>query len=255
MECRRSPWRRWALMGTAVFAAFALASLLAWRRYEKTDPLVHGCRMSFWTYRIIAPMPSSYNYGYPAPFREIFHQYPEAAVTHLIAAIRYKPSRQERFREHLADYLPGSFGDLLRPPRQIIVGRWRAVLALSDLVRERPDPRVAEFFVECMLHENPEVRKVAAFEARPHLDAFHPNLAIQVLNLALEDKDRLVRRDACRRLAQSATTENPEYAKEAQKLRFRLQRITVDGDSEVARYAAQALKVLATSSGITADMP
>ena len=104
----------------------------------------------------------------------------------------------------------------------MIVNRWAAVLALSNLASEKPERHIAKILLECMSHRDERVRKVAAYEARPTLLPEEPAFAARILSLALDDSQSEVRRDACRRILKSATTGGSAYTVALLSLRQKL---------------------------------
>lgn len=226
--------------------AGATIGFLFWTVQSRTpDPLIEGQRMSAWAVTLLDQSTNFHQpYAYSRKHRRVFAENRELAIPHLIAAVRY-PTEFDRARIKVSRNLPAPLARFVKPDRRPLL-RWLGVLALSDLARVKPDPRIPVFFLECMKDERDHtLRKIAAYEAGPWLQPGGHGMAIQILRLALGDEDHLVRRDACRRIAESARRKDTSFTSAAKALSPLLEKIrTNDPALELRAHAKLARQQL-----------
>jgi hypothetical protein len=232
------PRRGW-ILSTVLLVLIAAGMVIAHHQQEKNDPVIEGKRMSEWCLLLIEPTPRRESYGYPSNYRKRFEDHRELAVPHLINTVRLY-SAPPNWRARAAKKLPEPIARIIRPtlPRPV-AGRWVAMLALSDLARKNPNPAIASFFLECTHDKSVAVRKITAYEAGPWLAPNNPELPIQILSLALEDKYSDVVRDACRRLLKSCP-ENESFRNAARRLLPQLYSISCSTNE----YSMKAIRVI-----------
>lgn len=221
-----------------------MVAVIAHRLRNRQDPEVEGKRMSEWAFSVIAPGDDHEgSYGYQQKSRQVFSEHARAAIPQLIAAVRY-PSKLEGAWLQLNARLPNGM-KLPWVKRRLIAYRWRAILALSDLAKRFPEPEIVTFFHESVHHQNSSVRKITAYESGPWLDPVHPENVIAIIEIALRDAQSEVRRDALRRIAESATAKNSAYTAAAQRLRDTIELAFLrDVNFEVRSNSAKALQRL-----------
>jgi hypothetical protein len=174
--------------------------------------------MNEWAFGLVGERYRKDEYRVDPQYMRVFACDREAAIDHLIGAVRFKHSKARVHWFRFTQKLPSSIGTRLRPKPTFTANKWAAVLALSRLATERPDRRITEFLLECMGHADPSVRKVAAYEAGPWINPANPKATIEVLRAGLQDWSPEVRRDACRRISSSATNRLDAYTIEARTL-------------------------------------
>ncbi len=170
---------------------------------HRVDPVVEGKRMSIWALDLVRETYRRDEYRVKPEYTRIFKTDRDAAIPALMNAVDFHPSKARIVWFRVTQLLPKQLGAALRPQPTYTINRWAGLLALSHLAREKPDARIAPFFLHCMRDSNVAVRKVTAYEAGPWLDPERPDIAARVLALALSDQSPDVRRDACRRIVAS----------------------------------------------------
>jgi hypothetical protein len=235
----RSGW----IISTVLLLLIASGILIARNLQKKNDPLIDGKRMSEWCLLLIEPTPHRGRYGYPSSFRKLFQTHPDLAVPHLINSVRLY-STPPNWRARLSKNFPKPIASIIAPkPLRPVAGRWVAILALSDLARKNPNPAIALFFLDSIRDKSVAVRKVTAYEAGPWLAPNNPELPIQILGIALEDKSSEVVRDACRRLIESSPKNN-SFRNAAKCLLPALYSISCSTNE----YASVAIKVIESNA-------
>jgi hypothetical protein len=233
----------------ALATAFCVAAgLIALVVVRERDPVVDGKRMSEWAFSVVERSYPRESYFIPRAARQAFGKDRDAAIIWLQAAINYRPSAVRVYWRNFARKLPKKVAERVQFRGRLVANRWAAVLALSHLAREQPDGRIPEIFLEAMTLPNVPLRKVVAYEAGPWLCPDDPGIAAEILRMALADPSFEVRRDACRRIAESATSESPAYRDALQPLLPFL--VEMRGESqELANFADAAISRLTSGAG------
>ena len=206
------------------------------------DPVVQDRRMSLWVSSLLDQSTNFYKpYGYSREHRRVFSEHREHAIPHLILAIRY-PTRYDRARIRLSHSFSGPLARVVRPENRRPRNRWLGVLALADLARFEPDPRIPGFLLSCMREKDENLRKICAYEAGPWLEPGRHITAVKILELALKDEAHPVRRDACRRISESSG-KDPSFAAAVERLAALLEEIgRKDPVLDVQHHAKNALQ-------------
>jgi len=241
-----NPERRFFRQGNAIFAALIMAgALLATiiSGNHRSNPVVEGRPMSDWALALVCDRYGAGEYSLKQEYMRVFRVDRERAVFWLMSAVNYQHSKPRLAWNRVVRKLPDPLAKNLRPTFPNPANRWAGVLALSNLSREKADPLIAPFFLKCMSHPSPQVRKIAAYESGPWLDPEHPLIAIEILRLALSDKSSEVRRDACRRIVASVKEPWSIYAEGVRGLLPVLEAL----DSNQTPEAARALAALKNS--------
>lgn len=237
-------WRsRFILFLASLGAGFAFWTIQS----RLPDPVVDDRRMSRWAATLLDHRTNCYApYGYSRTHRQVFAANRELAIPHLMAATRY-PTELDRSRIQLSRKLPKPLARWVKPEDRRPYARWLGILALSDLARIEPDARIPAFFLHCMDEQlDATLRKIAAYEAGPWLEPGHHTTSVQILRRALEDDAPLVRRDACRRIAESAGRKDPTFTAAVQVLHPVLEKLRLeDPVHELREHARRAQKQLA----------
>jgi hypothetical protein len=240
---KKNPTRRFT-WSVAIAVLIATTLGLIWHlRAPLRDPIVHGAAMSTWVWKLAEKWtPEHSTYYYSREIHAALREDRDAAIQHLIAVLHNGSLVLDKERGWLAQHLPGPLAAWVAPDRPKV--RWAAVLALSDLAREFPDPRIAEAFHWCVRDSDPLVRKVTAYELGPWIQPDQPELLGASLNRLLSDPVADVRRDACRRILSSALP-HVGYGQAVLLLKPRLEEIKrLDPGSEVRAAAAVAIEKL-----------
>jgi hypothetical protein len=207
--------REWRGKAAAFAAAVALLLLAAWVLNRRNDPIIDGKPMSEWAMSLVCEHYGRGEYGVKRGYMAIFKRDRDAAIHWLMAAAEYRHSKPRILWLRIISRLPKQLGKRLRPKTTYTSNRWAAVLALSSLSRDQPDARIVPCFLRCMTNDSPAVRKVAAYEAGPWLSPGDLKPIVEILGLALQDTSGAVRRDACRRIAASASGPNSSDYRQA----------------------------------------
>jgi hypothetical protein len=209
--------------------------------HRRSNPVVEGKSMSDWALALVCERYRRDEYHVKPEYMRVFRAHREQATEWLMHAVDYQHPKPRLLWNQFAGKFPGAVGKSLHLKIPNPANRWAGVLALSNLAREKPDPRIAPFFMKCMKHSSTQVRKIAAYEAGAWLDPQNPQTAVQILRFALSDVSSEVRRDACRRIIASTAEPWSAYSASVRGLLPDLDRMDTDRTPHVARALA-ALK-------------
>jgi hypothetical protein len=215
---------------------------------DRADPVIEGKRMSVRALDLTRENYGRDSYGVKREYMRVFETDREAAINALMKVVNCQRSRGRGPWFWLTGFLPKEMATALRPKPISMSNRWAAMLALSNLARQKADPRIPAFFLECIKDQSTNyndkvVRKIAAYEAGPWLDPEHPEVMVEILRLALRDRAPEVTCDACRRIAASAKDPETKYGAAVWKLLPEVRKI----DKDLIPEAVRAVAVLSSN--------
>lgn len=208
------------------------------------DPVVNGSPMSEWVRKLTERWTSAHGaYSYPPGVRAAMAADSDAAIVHLIGAVKDRPRAFDGIRVKVGKRLPPFLARVLVPKRPRC--RWAGVMALSHLAYKQPDVRIDRVFQQCISDPDPLVRKIAAYELGPWIFPNEPRIAAELMRKALSDPVSDVRRDACRRIAMIDGAQYPQYVSHLQSSLNEVDRLMrTDPSRDVRRQAERAYNAL-----------
>ena len=233
----RSRLYRWLGALTAV-GLIGMGGVAGLRVLHPPNPVVNGAPMNEWVRKLTERWTSEHRaYAYPPGVRSALSSDREAAIRHLIAAVKDRPGAFDAVRGKAGKGLPEFLARIVIPRRPRC--RWAGLMALSDLAYKQPDVRIDRLFEECINDPDPVVRKIAAYEMGPWIFPNHPAVAANLLRKALQDPVSDVRRDACRRITMTDATRYPAYTSHMRALLDDIEKLARKDSSRYVRESAE----------------